>query len=114
VCDCKDFKQFGDIKAKEFLNLAWTKSNKEDLSPHLLAYCRRFNQVCAFPNLAVVDPTYVAVVHSPPSPPQVSWWVATQIVEASDRKRQQHLIKKFIMTADVRSSFKPWSESACM
>lgn len=69
-----DFKQFGGIKAKEFLNLAWTKSNKEDLSPHLLAYCRRFNQV--------------------------SWWVATQVVEASDKKRQQHLIKKFIMIAD--------------
>jgi hypothetical protein len=33
---------------------------------------------------------------------KVSWWVATQVVEASDRKRQQHLIKKFIMTADVR------------
>ncbi len=33
---------------------------------------------------------------------KVSWWVATQVVEASDKKRQQHLIKKFIMTADVR------------
>jgi hypothetical protein len=51
----EDFKQFGGIKAKEFLNLAWTKSNKEDLSPHLLAYCRRFNQVTLCLSFGQVD-----------------------------------------------------------
>lgn len=43
-----DYALFQTIRPSEYNNLAWTKKNKETISPNLLRFIRRFNEVQEF------------------------------------------------------------------
>lgn len=68
-----EFDLFKQIHPNEFLNQNWQKDDKQKLSPNITRFISRFNEV--------------------------SFWVASEIVVARDRKRQRSLVMKFIKIA---------------
>ncbi|EGG23398.1 leucine-rich repeat-containing protein [Cavenderia fasciculata] len=61
------------IDPKECLNQGWNKTDKEERSPNIMAFIRRFNAV--------------------------SIWVATEVVRAEKIKERVSIVKRFILVA---------------
>jgi hypothetical protein len=70
-----DYELFQRIRPCEYNNLAWTKKNKESLSPNLLRMIRRFNEV--------------------------SIWVQSTIVNGKSVKKRAAIVDKFVKIAQV-------------
>lgn len=66
-----DHEQLSHVKSHEFLDTAWSKDDKETRCPNLMAVIKRFNTV--------------------------TFWVATEILQAPSKEARTNLVKHFIL-----------------
>lgn len=94
---------FRKIKPHEWLNQSWTRPDKKKRAPGIMNMIHRFNDVS--PLHTTRKPVFFAdSVSLDQTNPQISGWLATEIVSAETVEHRVVLVNRFLIIAQVHQA----------